>query len=96
MDFSSSKERIPQGLRHPPGLLPPDIATPTGPRSSIQAKKPQGPVNLRNRQMPSVLSPVSLTKITYEEAIEEILEQTGQHVAKPKFLPSCPNFRCAS
>lgn len=88
MDSNSSRARVPQGLGPPPGLLPPDITTPTGPRSSIQAQKPPGPIKLGNRQIPSVLSPLSLTKITYEEAIEQILEQMGQCITKHNGMPS--------
>lgn len=88
MDISSSKTRLPPVPQPPPGL-PPGQKVPTGPRSRVPVKKlPPGPIKLGNRQIPSVLSPIPLVKMSYEEAVEDILEQTGQFLTKLKSMPT--------
>lgn len=42
---------------------------------------------LGNRQIPSVISPVSFAKITYEEAIEDIKEKTGKRLTNLTSIP---------
>ena len=88
MNPEKSKIRVPQGLRPPPGF-PSGVTVPTGPRASIQTKKlPPGLLKLGNRHIPSVLSPVSCTKMSYEEAVKDILKQTGPHFTRLKSMPS--------
>jgi hypothetical protein len=88
MNLDKSRARVQQGPRHPPGF-PLGVVVPTGPRASNPVRRPPpGPIKLGNRQIPNVPSPVSLTKITYEEALEEILKQTGPYPMRFTTLPS--------
>jgi hypothetical protein len=86
MDSRSFKSLPAQGPRRPPGL-PPGIKVPTGPRSSFQAKRLAGPIEVKKKQISSVFNIGSLEKITYEEAIEDIMAYMGEHLADLESIP---------
>jgi hypothetical protein len=61
---------------------------PTGPRSMVPLRNPRIPIRKNNQTMPSVLDQTPVTKMTYEEAINDILEQTGPFITKFTTMPA--------